>query len=141
MPADPLCSLFVRQLPLDHIRRKKPREFSNGNHMELQHQFDALHGCFAVWVEEEDSGVIDKDIHYESLLDAPVVQGLCGVVKTQVGKTGDSFDVVLFRQISSNLVEFLLLIADQDKVTMIVTSQLCGVLQAYTAACAGNERQ
>ena len=73
MPAYTLLSLFGREFALAHILGKEPRHLRHGDHMKLQHQFDAFHGSLTVFIEEENTGVIDEHIHHQFILDAEIM--------------------------------------------------------------------
>ena len=73
MPAYTLFGFFSGQFALTHVFGKESRQFSDRHHMQLEHQFDALDGGLAVRIEEEDSGVVDEDIHHIAVGLAPIV--------------------------------------------------------------------
>ena len=103
--------------------------------MQLQHQFDAFDIGLAVLIEEEHAGVIDQHIDFQMLLMTPLVEVLGSIRQTQIRIMRYRLHAVLLRQVLGYLLEFLLLIRDQQQVGLIVACQLGGVLKSYTATC------
>ena len=104
--------------------------------MELQHQFDTLHRSVAILVKEEYARVIDEDIDDIAFRLAPIVQLLRRVGQAQVRKVRVRLHTILRGEISGYFLQFLLLVAYQQQVTVIVTRQLGRILQADTTTCA-----
>ena len=75
---------------------------------------------------------IDLYIHLQALIHTVLVQLLCGVLLAQIGIERCGGHVVGFSQLLGDLNLFLLLVADQQKIGVVVACQGGGVLQAYT---------
>ena len=101
MTADTLFGFLFGQLAMQHIFAEETRHFGHRNHVQLQHEFDALHGCLAIRIEEEYSGVINENIDHTFLLPAPVVKSLRRIGQTEVCVAGYCLDIILFSKNST----------------------------------------
>ena len=80
--------------------------------MQVEHQVNALHTSLAVGIEEEDTCVVDKDIHHEVVVQAVLMQLLGSILFAQVSVQRNSLYAILRSQVGGYLVEFFLLIAN-----------------------------
>ena len=136
MPAYVRIGFLLRQFPFAHICGKKTCQFGHSDNMKLKHEVYTFHRGLAVWIEEENTCIVDKNINDKILFVTPCVQLLGCVRETEVREMCDCFYSVMLRQVGCNLLQFLFLIANQDKVTMIIPRQSSCILQSDTATCA-----
>ena len=95
-----------------HILTKEAAEFSNRNHMQLQHEVNAFHTRLAVRIEEEHPRIVDKHIHLQAVLLAIIEQIFrCGG-QAEVGIVGNSLHAKIVVQLLRYLLQLGLLVAD-----------------------------
>ena len=100
--------------------------------MQVEHQLDALHIGFAVLVEEENASIVYQNVNHQVVVLAVFEKIFGSIGLTKVGIMCDSLYAVFLCQIVGNLLQLLFLIAYQQKVGMVVASQLRCILQSYS---------
>ena len=110
--AEFLRLFFCCELAVDHLLAKEAREFSHRDHMQVEHELNALHAGLAIRVEEEHTCIVDEDIHDEVVVLAVLEQVLRCVLFGEVGIKRNSLDAILRSLVGGYLVEFFLLIAN-----------------------------
>ena len=88
--------------------------------MQVEHEFNALHRSLAIRVEEEHTRVVDKDIHHEVVVLAVLEQLLRCILLGEVSIESNSLYAILSSEVSSHFLLFLLLVANQQKISMII---------------------
>ena len=95
-----------------HILTKEAAEFSNRNHMQLQHEVNAFHARLAVGIEEKHPRIVDKHIHLQAVLLAIIEQVLRRGGQAEVSVVGNGLHAEIIVQLLCHLLQFGLLVAD-----------------------------
>ena len=95
-----------------HILTKEAAEFSNRNHMQLQHEINAPHARLAVRIEEKDARVVNKHIHLQAVLLAIIEQIFRRGGLAEVSVVGNGLHAEIAVQLLRYLLQLSLLVAN-----------------------------
>ena len=116
--------LHIR-IPLLHILAKQARHSYGIQHVELQHQFDALERSVVEEIKEENARIINQDIHFQILLKAIVVELFCSMFVREIFIYRPHPNAILLNELRAHLFEFLLLIGNDNQVVALTGKLTC----------------
>ena len=118
-------NLLHIRVSLLHVLTKDARHPYGIQHVELQHQLDALERSVVEEIKEENARIINQDIHFQILLKAIVVELFSRMFVREVFIYRPYLNAILLNELRTHLFEFLLLIGNDNQVVALTGELTC----------------